>query len=117
MAEIGAIDSGITDIRTVEAGVTDTATSQAGAAKIISSTDAPEGLQDCVNESFRAFLSDITGHSESNKFKGFLLKDFNDLQKLEIIEYLAVKIKKSGRKTLVLAPEITDIKNIYSGLF
>jgi primosomal protein N' (replication factor Y) (superfamily II helicase) len=83
---------------------------------IIAAGSAAKGPQACANENFLTFLSEITGHSESNKFKGFLLKDFSDLQKLEIIGYMALKMKKSGRKTLVLAPEIADIKSIYSCL-
>jgi len=68
-----------------------------------------------IRQSCRAFMSDITGNIGRDRFKGFLLKDFNDLQKLEIIRYLALQTKKTGGRTLILAPEITDIKSIYNG--
>ncbi len=62
------------------------------------------------------FLSDISEYAERDRFGGFLLKDFGGLQKLEIIKHLALKMKNSGRKTLVMAPEIADIKSMSSEL-
>jgi len=88
-----------------DAATTDSATS-----------DDETGPQTFVNESFKPFLGDITTNAERVNFKGFLLKDFDELQKLEIIGYLSLKIKKSGKKTLILAPEIADVKSIYSNL-
>jgi primosomal protein N' (replication factor Y) (superfamily II helicase) len=79
-------------------------------------SDTETGPQTFVNESFKPFLADITTSAESDDFKGFLLKDFGELQKLEIMGYLALKMKKAGKKTLILAPEIADIKSIYSSL-
>jgi primosomal protein N' (replication factor Y) (superfamily II helicase) len=79
-------------------------------------SDTKTGPQAFVNESFKPFMADITVSAESDDFRGFLLKDFDELQKLEIMGFLALQMKRSGKKTLVLAPEITDIKSIYSSL-
>jgi primosomal protein N' (replication factor Y) len=102
----GLIGEGTAEIRAFDAGTT----IRTG------NTDAPTGPKTFANESFRPFLADITEHAGRDRFRGFLLKDFSELQKLEIMGYLALKIKNSGKRTLVLAPEIADIKNIYSGL-
>ena len=115
-ADNGTFNTGTAGIPIADFPAADTCTIQAGAAIRISDADAPAGHQISVNESFGPFMDDIIAYAERDRFRGFLLKDFNDLQKLEIIGYLVLKMKNSGKKTLVLAPEIADIKNIHYSL-
>ncbi len=77
-------------------------------------SEYPDKLSD--DNSSNIILSEIAGHAGRDRHTAYLLKDFSDLQKLEIIAGLALEMKKTGRKTLVTAPEITDIKNIYSSI-
>jgi primosomal protein N' (replication factor Y) (superfamily II helicase) len=104
------------DIRAADSLEADGSAAAAEPAVRIISKVAPEGQQTLINESLRPFIADIIANAESDDFKGFLFKDFNELQKNEIMEYLALKMKKSEKKMLVLAPEIADIKNIYSSV-
>jgi primosomal protein N' (replication factor Y) len=117
-ADTRIFDTGTAGVRTAGSFAADifACAIETGPAVRISSMDAPEGLQTLLNESFKPFMADINTSAESDNFKGFLLKDFDELQKLEIMGYLALKMKNSGKKTLVLAPEIADIKSIYCSL-
>ena len=126
IANIVTSDAKITDTRAFNTGTAgiciagslaaDTSTTKTGPAIKINSTDAHEGSHTFANESFRPLMAEISACAEKDNFGGFLLKDFDELQKLEIMGYLALNVKKSGKKTLILAPEIADIKSIYSSL-
>ncbi|HEX7561052.1 MAG TPA: hypothetical protein VF347_02575, partial [Candidatus Humimicrobiaceae bacterium] len=109
-------NTGTAGIRIAGSLAADTSTIKTGPAIKISSTDAYEGSHTFTNESFRPLMAEISACAERDNFGGFLLKDFDELQKLEIMGCLALNVKKSGKKILVLAPEIADIKSIYSSL-
>ncbi len=116
-ADTGTFNTGMAGISIADSLATDTCTIKAGPAIKISGTDdEPAGPKTFVNEGFRKFMEKISICVERDIFGGFLLKDFDELQKLEIMGNLVLNMKKSGRKTLVLAPEIADIKSIYNSL-
>ncbi len=69
-----------------------------------------------TDKSQNPFISEIIDSSNDSKSRAFLLKGFPDNEKSNIFKILCSSVYRSGKRTIIISPEMAGVETIFDGL-